>query len=299
MAVPHRVRQDIAQRVRDELVQRHRLLRQRQVEQPPAQGVRERLPDLPRGQHAQIVGDAVHERVCRVAELPQLVFARRARLRVAHAPSIALPHWPHDLAQPDERPLKRGTFLPDKLHMRGRIALVTALTTMLVGGAAALPAAANYPTVTEFTTGLTSNSGPWGIVDGPSDRLWFTENKLDALGSLSADANVFTSSTGLGTVGNGRGIANGPDGNLWVAQAGGGGRIARISPSGTVDGVLGARKSAAVDVPGGHHRGPRRQPLVRQPEPRVRRSHHDDRRRHHLQRRHHAEQRPELDHGRT
>ena len=111
---------------------------------------------------------------------------------------------------------------------------MTALTTMLVGGVAALPAAANYPTVTEFTTGLTSNSGPWGISEGPSDRLWFTENKLDALGSLSADANVFTELTGLGTVGNGRGIAKGPDGNLWVALAGGGGRIGRISPSGTV-----------------------------------------------------------------
>ena len=105
---------------------------------------------------------------------------------------------------------------------------------VLTLGATAGTAVAHEPTVTEFTTGLTSNSGPWGIVDGPSDRLWFTENKLDALGSLSADTNVFTELTGLGTVGNGRGIEKGPDGNLWVALAGGGGRIARISPSGTV-----------------------------------------------------------------
>jgi streptogramin lyase len=45
---------------------------------------------------------------------------------------------------------------------------------------------------------------------------------------------VFTELTGLGTVGDGRGIAKGPDGNLWVALAGGGGRIARITSSGTV-----------------------------------------------------------------
>jgi virginiamycin B lyase len=105
---------------------------------------------------------------------------------------------------------------------------------VLALGATASTAVAHEPTVTEFTTGLTSNSGPWGIVDGPSDKLWFTENKLDALGSLTADTNVFTELTGLGTVGGGRGIAKGPDGNLWVALAGGGGRIARITPSGTV-----------------------------------------------------------------
>ena len=47
VAVAHGVRQDIAQRGRDQVVQRRRLLRQRQVEQLFAQGVGERLPDRP------------------------------------------------------------------------------------------------------------------------------------------------------------------------------------------------------------------------------------------------------------
>jgi hypothetical protein len=47
VAVAHGVRQDVAQRDRDQLVQRSRLVRQRQGEQLCAQGVGERLPDRP------------------------------------------------------------------------------------------------------------------------------------------------------------------------------------------------------------------------------------------------------------
>ena len=68
MAVAHGVRQDVAQRGRDQVVQRGRVLRQRQVEQLLAQVVGERLPDRPRGQRGEVVGDAVHERVCGAAE---------------------------------------------------------------------------------------------------------------------------------------------------------------------------------------------------------------------------------------
>src|SRR5688500_1557215 len=119
------------------------------------------------------------------------------------------------------------------MRTRFSIRVLTACIVLALGATAGT-AVAHEPTVTEFTTGLTSNSGPWGIVEGPSDKLWFSENKLDALGSLTADTNVFTELTGLGTVGGGRGIAKGPDGNLWVALAGGDGRIARVTPGGTV-----------------------------------------------------------------
>ncbi len=70
------------------------------------------------------------------------------------------------------------------------ISLVAAL-----GGATAT-AVAHEPTVTEFSTGLTLNAGPFGIADGPSDRLWFTENSVGGLGSITADSGLIGELTG-------------------------------------------------------------------------------------------------------
>jgi virginiamycin B lyase len=108
------------------------------------------------------------------------------------------------------------------------------LALVLGLGVATASAIAHEPTVTEFQTGLTPTSGPWGITEGPGDKLWFTENGASALGSLTADTNVFEELTGLSIVGNARGIVEGPDGNLWVAQTAAGGKIAQITPGGTV-----------------------------------------------------------------
>jgi streptogramin lyase len=124
--------------------------------------------------------------------------------------------------------------LPDKLSMRGRIALVTALTTMLVGGVAALPAAAHYPSVTEYQSGLTPNGAPWDIVDGDDGKLWFTEDGLGAFGRLSAGDGLIGEFGGVLLAGNPKGIAAGPDGNLWIAEAGGNGAIARVTKDGGV-----------------------------------------------------------------
>jgi hypothetical protein len=88
VAVAHGVRQDIAQRRLDHVVQRDRMLGQRQVEQLAAQGAGERLPDRPRGQRGEVAGDAVHERVRGIAEGRHPVVARRARVRLAHVASI-------------------------------------------------------------------------------------------------------------------------------------------------------------------------------------------------------------------
>jgi hypothetical protein len=88
VAIAHGVRQHIVQRGRDQVVQRCRVLRQGQVEHLFAQGVGDRLPDRPRGQRSEVAGDAVHERVCGVAERHQLILARRARVRLAHSASI-------------------------------------------------------------------------------------------------------------------------------------------------------------------------------------------------------------------
>lgn len=117
--------------------------------------------------------------------------------------------------------------------MRARV-LTTFMFLVLSLGVATATAIAYEPTVTEFSTGLTINSGPWGITEGPGDKLWFTENTVGAIGSLTADSNVFEELSGLPIVGDARGIAEGPDGNLWVAQAAGSGKIARITPTGTV-----------------------------------------------------------------
>ena len=84
MAVAHRVRQDVAQRGRDQVVQRRRLLRQGQAEQLLAQRIGHRLPDRLRRERGEVVGDAVHERVRGAAERRQLVLARSARVRSAH-----------------------------------------------------------------------------------------------------------------------------------------------------------------------------------------------------------------------
>jgi hypothetical protein len=42
--------------------------------------------------------------------------------------------------------------------------------------------------VTEFSTGITANSGPYGIAAGPDGNLWFTENNANRIGRIGADA---------------------------------------------------------------------------------------------------------------
>jgi streptogramin lyase len=55
-------------------------------------------------------------------------------------------------------------------------AVAVALVVVLCG---ALPVRAGDPVgqVTEFTAGLTTNSGPNRIAEGPDGNLWFTEGK--------------------------------------------------------------------------------------------------------------------------
>jgi hypothetical protein len=87
-AVAHGVGQDVAQRGRDQVVERDRALRQGQVDQLLTQGVGERLPDRARRQRGEVVGDAVHQRMGGAAERLQLAFAGRASGRFAHIASI-------------------------------------------------------------------------------------------------------------------------------------------------------------------------------------------------------------------
>jgi hypothetical protein len=50
--------------------------------------------------------------------------------------------------------------------VRARIAIATSLALMLLGATGAIPAAAHDPSVTEYQTGLSMNTGPWDLVDG-------------------------------------------------------------------------------------------------------------------------------------
>jgi streptogramin lyase len=108
------------------------------------------------------------------------------------------------------------------------------LVTLVAALCAATAASAHEPTVTEYQTGLTLNSGPWGIAAGPGSKLWFTQNSVTGLGSITADSFLISELPSLPVAGDLRGIAEGPDGNLWVAQAGSTGKIARITPAGSV-----------------------------------------------------------------
>lgn len=79
--------------------------------------------------------------------------------------------------------------------------------------------------VTEFN--LPANADPAGIVAGQDGRLWFTEPGIDKIGSIDAlagsDVAIQGSLThfdaGLTAGANPQGIAAGPDGRLWFAEA--------------------------------------------------------------------------------
>ena len=127
--------------------------------------------------------------------------------------------------------------------------------------------------VTEFSTGITSNSHPYGITSGPDGNLWFTECNVSQfakittggtvteyagvflpydiivgpdgnlwLGSFNKIVSISTSGTIAAQYSSGisgtnlTGIASGPDGNLWFTEEGGGSgnTVAKITTSGTV-----------------------------------------------------------------
>jgi streptogramin lyase len=104
-------------------------------------------------------------------------------------------------------------------------AVAVALVVSLWG---ALPVGAGDPVVqvTEFTAGLTLNSGPNRIAAGPDGNLWFTQNvggigRITPTGDITEFAIPSPNSGPLG-------IAAGPDANLWFTQNTDPGRIAKI-----------------------------------------------------------------------
>jgi streptogramin lyase len=100
---------------------------------------------------------------------------------------------------------------------------------------AASTASAHHPSVTEFQTGLSPGNGAWDLVSDGEAKLWFTEDSLSAFGPLSLGDGLISEFTGLlSLAGSPKGIAKGPDGNLWIAESGLTGAIARVTPAGAV-----------------------------------------------------------------
>ena len=81
--------------------------------------------------------------------------------------------------------------------------------------------------------GLSSNSGPSGIAQDATGRIWFTEQYGNAVSSVSTSATdlkrVALPKSGSGPTA----ITLGPDGNLWFTETGGD-RIGKVTPAGAV-----------------------------------------------------------------
>jgi streptogramin lyase len=113
-------------------------------------------------------------------------------------------------------------------------------------------ASAHHPSVTEFQTGLSLNNGAWDLVSDGESTLWFTEDSLSAFGPLSASDGLISQVTGVLTLaGNPKGITRGPDGNLWIAESGLSGAIARVTPTGVTEFATGLTPSDPWDITAG------------------------------------------------
>jgi streptogramin lyase len=120
----------------------------------------------------------------------------------------------------------------DTAQVRARMGICAGLAA-LVTAFGASPAAAHEPWVTEFNAGLTLNIGAWDIAAADDGNLWFTQDALNTFSRITPSA-VITDFPDAILGGGPRGITAGPDGNIWVAEAGGNGAIARMTPEGVV-----------------------------------------------------------------
>jgi len=86
-------------------------------------------------------------------------------------------------------------------------------------------------TITEFSTGITTGSAPFGITQGPDGNLWFTEQAEDRVARITPAGGVTEFSNGITPGAGPAGITTGPDGNLWFTESNGD-RIGAITVAG-------------------------------------------------------------------
>jgi uncharacterized repeat protein (TIGR01451 family) len=90
---------------------------------------------------------------------------------------------------------------------------------------------AQAQTVTEYSSGITANSGPAEIASGPDSNLWFTEYAGQRIGQITPTGVVTEYTLSAGAFPGG--IAAGPDSNLWFTEYGAN-KIGRITTAGAV-----------------------------------------------------------------
>jgi virginiamycin B lyase len=124
-----------------------------------------------------------------------------------------------------------------------------ALLALLV--LAATPAAAlGAPTITEYTSGLTTKMGPAGIAAGPDGALWFTESaNPGAIGRIGT-AGAITEHTSLQKDSQPLAIVAGPDGRLWFTEAAAGGAVGALSTGGSLSEYSGGGLSSNAQPTG-------------------------------------------------
>ena len=100
------------------------------------------------------------------------------------------------------------------------------------------PTAPPNATITEFTSGITADSTPWGITAGPDGNLWFTESNASQVARITTAGAVTEFSAGITANSYPGEITLGSDHNLWFPEFGPGGgaipNIARVTPAGVV-----------------------------------------------------------------
>jgi virginiamycin B lyase len=72
--------------------------------------------------------------------------------------------------------------------------------------------------ITEFSTGITSNAQPTSIATGQDGNLWFTEMGLGKVASITTSGTVLEYLTPSGSTDQPWGIVAGPDGNMWFTE---------------------------------------------------------------------------------
>jgi len=113
-----------------------------------------------------------------------------------------------------------------------RICLIGALALL----AFAAPASAFTPTISEFTSGLTTADNPFDVAPGPDGNLWFTDaGAAHAIGRITTAGTITKFTVGLPSGSSPLFITAGPDGNLWFTDAGATPAIGRIGTGGHMD----------------------------------------------------------------
>jgi len=89
------------------------------------------------------------------------------------------------------------------------------------------------PKLTMFASGITPESDPSGITEGPERNLWFTESNAAAIGRITPTGVVTEFSTGITPRSAPKAIVSGFDGNLWFTETCAN-KIGRITPTGNI-----------------------------------------------------------------